>query len=66
MSLNGKTGDIHESDLFQFGKTIGFSSAFCKRTLEKIKTVLADWPQYAEKADIDEERMSEIVFDVIP
>lgn len=66
MSLNGKTGDIHESDLFQFGKTIGLSSAFCKRTLEKIKTVLADWPQYAEKADIDEERMSEIVFDVIP
>ena len=64
MSLNGKTTDINETDLLQFGKNIGLPSAFCKKAIEKIKTVLANWPQYAEKTNIEEERMTEIAQEI--
>ena len=64
MSLNGKTENINETDLLQFGKNIGLSSAFCKKAIEKIKTVLVNWPQYAEKTNIEEERMTEIAQEI--
>ena len=60
MTFNGKMTDISGSDLLQFGKNIGVSVAFCKKTLDRVKTVIKDWPKYAEIAGVGEERMREI------
>jgi serine/threonine-protein kinase HipA len=60
MTLNGKMTDVNDVDLLQFGKEIGVSATFGKKAINRVKTVLADWPRYAEKAGVGEERMREI------
>ena len=60
MSINGKTSGIINDDLMDFGKMIGLSADFCKKTIANTDDVVSRWLEYAAKSGISEERASEI------
>lgn len=58
MSVNGKTEKITIDDLLKVGKEMNVKHA--KNIIEKIKTVVSKWPQYAEKAGVPGKQISAI------
>ena len=60
MSINGKTSGIINDDLMHFGKTIGLSAEFCRKTISRTDEIVSKWFKYAAKCGISEERAAEI------
>ena len=60
MSINGKTSGITDDDLMRFGKTIGLSAEFCRKTIARTDDVVSRWLEYAAKSGISDERAVEI------
>ncbi len=61
MSINGKTSGITEDDIIASGRSMGLTAEFCRKVLSETETVLSEWPGYAEKCGIGEERTMEIL-----
>ena len=55
MSVAGKRDNFDRGDLMQFAKTSGIKSATANRIIDDIRTVVGNWPQYADTVDIPEQ-----------
>lgn len=60
MNINSKASFITDADLIACGTGMGLSKEYCSNTIEQTRTVINDWPGYAERAGISEERAEEI------
>ena len=60
MSINGKTSDVSDNDLMSFGRTIGLSAEFCRKTIARTDDVISHWLEYAARCKISEQRAIEI------
>ena len=54
MSVAGKRDNFDRGNLMQFAKTSGIKSATANRIIDDIRTVVGNWPQYADTVDIPE------------
>ncbi|MCR5499509.1 MAG: type II toxin-antitoxin system HipA family toxin [Acetatifactor sp.] len=60
MTIRGKSANINDEDLLAFGKAIGLSAAFCKKTIFQVRDIFANWMEYAQVSGISEKRAEEI------
>ena len=60
MRINGKRNGILEEDLLETGKAMGLGKRFCREVIIRTREVLRNWPEYAERSGIGEERMREV------
>ena len=60
MTINNKSTGISCEDLIQSGKAMGLPVDFCKKTIRAISIIVNNWPVYADRCNIDEERAESI------
>ncbi len=60
MLLNGKSENLTISDFIQCGSRFNLSSSTVQRIISEVAQVVNQWPSFAEKAGVSEERMNEI------
>ena len=60
MTINGRSKAINDEDMIACGNRMGLSTDFCKETIEIIRTVTANWLEYAERASLSEKRALDI------
>lgn len=60
MKINGKRGNIEVEDIISCGKNMDISSRKIKNIFEHIIQTVSKWPEYAEKAGLNEKYMMEI------
>lgn len=58
--LNGKSEDLTISDFIQCGSRFNLGSSTVQRIISEVEQVINQWPSFAEKAGVSEERMNEI------
>lgn len=58
--INGKRNDITVEDMFMCGKNMDISEKKIKQIVNQIIQVVSQWPQYAQKAELEEVYMEEI------
>lgn len=54
MSVNGKRDDFTRADLEDCAATASINAARARAIVETVKAAVADWPRFAEAADVDE------------
>ena len=59
-AVKGGNCDDSDNDLMSFGRTIGLSAEFCRRTIARTDDVVSHWLEYAARCKISEERAIEI------
>ena len=57
MSVNGKRDQFERSDLIQLGAFADIKPTRCAEMLERVTTAIAEWPDFAEQAGVDESRV---------
>ncbi len=62
MKINGKNKDLTIKDLMDSGKRMDISERKAKNIIELIIKVVSEWPQYAEKVDLNEREMLAIKY----
>jgi len=60
MSINGKRENFSRKDLLTLANTSGIKAAQANHLIDKTISVITNWPEYAEKAGIDENRAIEL------
>lgn len=60
MSLNGKRDDFTLNDLMSFAKAAGMKNARARALVRSVIETVRGWPEFAEKAGVEEDRMENI------
>lgn len=60
MTINGKSADIGDNDMIACGNKMGLSSDFCRETIATARKVVANWLEYAERANLSENRAMDV------
>ena len=56
MTISGKRTEITQEDMLLCGKKMGLKTTFCKEVIDRTKDTVLNWVEYADKAQISEER----------
>jgi serine/threonine-protein kinase HipA len=60
MSVNGKRARISRDDLLSLSKAAGTKTPKAEEMIDRVQHVVAQWPQFAEEADLDIETSKRI------